>query len=118
MTVHGTLGSGFQEVIYHRAMDIEMTRMNLSFYREAEMPLMYGGYKIGTRTMDFLVEKCVMLELKVTEKLKEVHLSHAMNSLEAYNLEIGLLVNFGTQSLEYKTIRPFGWTQDSGLRDP
>ena len=56
-----------------------------------------------------------MLEIKVTDKLKEVHKSHAMNYLEAYNLEIGLLVNFGAQSLEYKQIRPFGWTQDTGL---
>jgi GxxExxY protein len=115
MTVHGTLGYGFQEDIYHRAMAIEMMRMNLSFYQEAEMPLMYGGHEIGTRRMDFLVENCVMLELKVTDKLKKVHQSHAMNYLEAYNLEIGLLVNFGAPSLEYKQIRPYGWTQDTGL---
>lgn len=118
MTVYGTLGNGFQDVIYHRAMAIEMTRMRLSFHQAYEMPLMYGGQEIGTRRMDFLVENCVMVELKAIEALKEVHVSHAMNYLEAYNLEIGIIINFGAGSLEYKQINPFGWNLDSDLSTP
>ncbi len=87
-----------------------MGRMNLSFYREAEMPLLYGGYEIGVRTMDFLVEGCVMLDLKVIDRLTAVHRAHAVNYLDAYDLDIGLLVNFGALSLEYKQVnRSMGW---------
>lgn len=102
--VHGTLGNGFQEVIYQRAMEIEMRNQELNFSREFEMPIYYEGIQIGTRRVDFLVEEIISVELKAVTHLESVHLAQAMNYLEAYNLEVGLLINFGTNSLEFKRL--------------
>lgn len=104
MQVHRTLGNGFQEVIYQRALAIEMTLEGLSFQREMEMPIFYREEQIGTRRVDFFVENCVMLELKAIEKIEDVHKAQAINYLEAYNIADGLLINFGTLSLEFKRL--------------
>ncbi len=104
MKVHSTLGNGFQEVIYQRAMAIEMKKQGLEFQREMEMTIFYEGYNIGTRRVDFFVEENIMVELKALIKLEEVHLAQAMNYCQAYNLPIGLLINFGAKSLEFKRV--------------
>ncbi len=104
MKVHSTLGNGFQEVIYQRAMSIEMDKLSLQFQREMEMTIYYEGIDIGTRRVDFFVEEKIMVELKALIKLEEVHLAQAMNYCQAYNLPIGLLINFGSKSLEFKRI--------------
>lgn len=104
MKVHSTLGNGFQEVIYQRALAIEMAKQGLSFQREMEMKIYYAGQEIGTRRVDFLVEGKVMVELKALITLEEVHLAQAINYLEAYGLEVGLLINFGAKSLEYRRV--------------
>ena len=104
MKVHSTLGNGFQEVIYQRALEIEMEKWGLSFARELEMNIFYDGIEIGTRRVDFLVEEKVMVELKALTKLEDVHLAQALNYLEAYKLETGLLINFGTKSLEFRRV--------------
>jgi GxxExxY protein len=104
MKVHTTLGNGFQEVIYQRAMVIEMGKHGLSFQRELEMPIFYAGEDIGTRRVDFLVEERVMVELKAVMLLEDVHLAQALNYLEAFRLEVGLLLNFGAKSLEFKRL--------------
>jgi GxxExxY protein len=104
MTVHKTLGNGFQEVIYQRALEIEMRLAGISFNREHEMPIFYREEQIGTRRVDFLVEGIISVELKALIKLEDVHFAQAINYLEAYNLEIGLLLNFGARSLEYKRL--------------
>jgi GxxExxY protein len=104
MEVHKILGNGFQEVIYQRALEKEMVLQGLVFSREFEMPIIYKGEQIGTRRVDFLVEGVVSVELKSVVKLEDAHLAQAINYLEAYNLEIGLLINFGTKSLEYKRL--------------
>jgi len=104
MTVHKALGNGFQEVIYQRALEIEMSLESLAFNRELEMPIYYRGQQIGTRRVDFLVEGVISLELKAITKLEDVHLAQAINYLEAYNLEIGLLINFGENSLNFKRL--------------
>jgi GxxExxY protein len=101
MTVHKTLGNGFQEVIYQRALEIEMQFAGIKFSREFEMPIYYRTYQIGSRRVDFLVEEKVSVELKALIKTEPVHLAQAINYLEAYNLEIGLLINFGAISLEF-----------------
>lgn len=103
-TVHGTLGNGFQEVIYQRALEIELNKGGLHFQREYEMPIWYDGYNIGSRRVDFLVEQKISVELKAIIQLQAVQLAQAMNYLEAYNLEIGLLINFGAKSLAYKRL--------------
>ncbi len=104
MVVHRALGNGFQEVIYQRALAIEFTKAGLIFQRELEMPIYYDGQNIGTRRVDFLVQEVISVELKALTKLEDVHLAQAINYLEAYNLEIGMLINFGAKSLEFKRI--------------
>ena len=104
MKVHQILSNGFQEVIYQRALEVEMTHQDLSFEREKEMPIFYRGQQIGTRRVDFFVEEIIMVELKAITKLESVHLAQAFNYLEAYNMRIGLLINFGAKSLEFKRV--------------
>ena len=102
MTVHKALGNGFQEVIYQRALEIELSLADLKFNREFEMPLFYREQHIGTRRVDFLVDGLISVELKATTNLENVHFAQAINYLEAYNLEIVLLINFGDTSLKFK----------------
>ena len=102
--VHGILGNGFQEVIYQRAMQIEMNLEKINFGREVEMEIFYKGFDIGTRRVDFFVEEKILVELKAVINLEDVHLAQAINYLEAYNLEIGLLINFGARSLQFKRL--------------
>jgi len=104
MEVHKTLGTGFQEVIYQRALAVEFEATGLSFSREHEMHIDYKGRGIGTRRVDFLVAGKVMVEIKALTKLEDVHLAQAINYLEAYKLEVGLLLNFGAKSLEFKRV--------------
>jgi GxxExxY protein len=104
MRVHSALGNGFQEVIYQRAMVIEMGDEGIEFSREHEMPVYYKNQHIGTRRVDFLVEEKISVELKALINLEDVHLAQAINYLEAYNLEVGLLINFGARSLEYRRL--------------
>ena len=104
MKVHSALGNGFQEVIYQRALAIEMQKQSLEFQREMEMTIYYDGIEIGTRRADFFVEDSVMVELKALEKLEDVHKAQAINYCEAYNIADGLLINFGAKSLEFKRV--------------
>lgn len=104
MEVHKLLGNGFQEVVYQRALGREMVLQGLSFAREFEMPIFYKEVHIGTRRVDFLIEEVISVELKALIKIEDVHLAQAINYLEAYNLEIGLLINFGAKSLEFKRL--------------
>ncbi len=104
MQVHNTLGSGFQEVIYQRALAIEMRLAGLAFQREMAMPIFYREEPIGSRRVDFFVEQAVMVELKAIEKVEDVHKAQAINYLEAYHIADGLLINFGGQSLEFKRL--------------
>jgi len=104
MEVHKHLGNGFQEVVYQRALSIEMKMQGIEFSREHEMNLQYKGHDIGNRRVDFLVENKIMVEVKALIKLEDVHLAQAMNYIEAYNLEIGLLINFGAKSLQHKRV--------------
>jgi len=104
MEVHKHLGNGFQEVVYQRALAIEMQLQNIRFSREHEMSLQYKGYDVGTRRVDFFVEDKIMAEIKAVINLEDVHLAQAMNYVEAYNLEIGLLINFGARSLQFKRV--------------
>ena len=104
MKVHSALGNGFQEVIYQRAMEIEMGDSGIAFKREFEMPVFYKQQQIGTRRVDFLAENLVSIELKALIQLEDVHLAQAINYLEAYDLEVGLLINFGARSLDFKRV--------------
>lgn len=105
MKVHRTLGNGFQEVIYQRALEIEFKLQGIEHRREMEMEIFYEGIEIGTRRVDFFVENTVMVELKaISTGLEDVHKAQAINYLEAYHVATGLLINFGKQSLEFKRV--------------
>ncbi len=112
MKIHNTLGNGFQEVIYQRCMVLEMEKQGLNFEREKEIPIFYEGVNIGTRRADFLVEDSIIIELKATIKLEDVHLAQALNYVEAYKKDTGLLINFGAKSLEFKRVFRKNLNQD------
>lgn len=104
MEVHRFLGNGFQEVIYQRALAIEMRRQGLNFAREFEMTVFYKDEYIGKRRVDFLVEDVVSVELKARSALDDTHLNQAINYLEVYHIQTGLLINFGAKSLQFKRL--------------
>ncbi len=104
MAVHNQLGNGFQELIYHRALAIEMTKQGLKFQDEMEVVIFYNGIAIGKRRVDFLVESVIPVEIKAVRELDNVHLAQAINYLEAYKMEVGLLINFGSIRLQFHRI--------------
>ena len=104
MKVHNTLGNGFQEVIYQRCLAIELRKAGLDFIREKEQPIFYDGEEVGTRRADFIVEGNIMVELKALINLEDVQLAQAKNYAVAYDLPVGLLINFGANSLQYKKV--------------
>lgn len=104
MKVHNTLGNGFQEVIYQRCLAIELERAKLNFGREVNQNIFYDGILVGTRRADFVVENQIIVELKAVINLENVHLAQAKNYVIAYNFPIGLLINFGSTTLQYKKV--------------
>jgi GxxExxY protein len=104
MEVHRILGNGFQEVIYQRALKKEFDSQYISHTREIEMPIYYKETAIGSRRVDFFVEEKILVEIKAIVQLEDVHLAQALNYLEAFNIEIGLLLNFGSTSLQFKRL--------------
>lgn len=102
MNIHSELGNGFPEIIYHRSLAIELQERGLSYVRELAMPLYYKDKEVGKRRLDFLVEKTVLVELKAVSEIDETHYNQVLNYLTAYNIEIGLLLNFGEKSLKFK----------------
>ena len=104
MKVHNKLGPGFPEVIYQRSLAIELDRAGLSFQREKEQVVYYDNVKVGVRRADFVVENKVIVELKAKFRLDDGHLMQAKNYTVAYDFAKGLLINFGSKSLEYKLL--------------
>ncbi len=104
MEIHRQLGAGFQEVIYQRCLEIELGVKGLPFGREVEQPIYYKGNKVGTRRADFIVDNRIVVELKAVLALENAHIVQAKNYLHAYDLDLGLLINFGGDSLEVKRI--------------
>jgi GxxExxY protein len=98
------MGPGFQEVIYQRCLGIEFTKAGLSYYREKEQTVYYQGIEVGTRRADFIVEEKVVVELKALVNLEDVNIAQAKNYTVAYDFALGLLLNFGSKSLQYKLL--------------
>lgn len=118
MKVHNTLGNGFQEVIYQRCLAIELEKAGLSFGREIEQTIFYEGIEVGTRRADFVVESQVIVELKALINLEDVHLAQAKNYVVAYDFPIGLLINFGAISVQFKKVfNPKYNRQNQDLQD-
>lgn len=113
MKVHRSLGPGFQEVIYQRCLAIEMERAGLSFVREQEHVIYYEGMEVGTRRADFVVENKIVVELKALVNLEDVHLAQAKNYVVAYDFPNGLLINFGSKSLQHKLLFNPKYQRDS-----
>jgi len=104
MNMHNKLGNGFQEVIYQRCLSIELERAGLKFGREIDQTIYYDDIEVGTRRADFVIENKVVTELKAIINLEEVHLAQAKNYVVAYDFPLGLLINFGSVSLQHKLI--------------
>ncbi len=104
MKVHNTLGNGFQEVIYQRCLALELQKAGLNFGREIEQTIFYEGIEVGIRRADFVVENKIIVELKAVINLEDVHLAQAKNYVVAYDFPIGLLINFGAVSLQFKKV--------------
>jgi len=104
MKVHNTLGNGFQEVIYQRCLALELEKSRILFAREKEQEIFYDGKYVGTRRADFVVEESVIVEIKAVINLEDVHLAQAKNYVVAYDKPVGLLINFGAKSLQFKKI--------------
>jgi GxxExxY protein len=101
MEVHNILGNGFQESIYQRALAFELDKTGLHFAQEFSMPILYKGIQLGTRRVDFFVEDKISVELKAIIELEKAHIAQAINYLETYKLEVGLLLNFGNTKLQF-----------------
>jgi GxxExxY protein len=104
MKVHNRLGNGFQEVIYQRCLAIELEKSGLNFGREIDQTIYYDGIEVGTRRADFVVEGQVIVELKALINLEDVHIAQVKNYVVAYDFAIGLLINFGATSLQFKKV--------------
>jgi GxxExxY protein len=102
--VHSHFKNGYPEQIYQKALAVEMSNAGLSFIRECERDIVFEGVLLGTRRVDFLVENCVPVELKAVSALDDSHLAQAINYLELFELEIGLLINFGEKSLRFRRL--------------
>jgi GxxExxY protein len=102
MKVHTDLGGGFPEVIYQRSLAVELKEQNISFVREVSKPLFYKNVEVGKRRADFIIDNKVLVELKAVSELEGTHINQILNYLTAYKIEIGLLINFGGDSLTFK----------------
>lgn len=103
MTVHRNLGGGnFTENIFHRALLLELSEVGIVFASEKELPVFYKGTLIGKKRIDVLVDDKILVELKAVYQLEKLHFNQVINYLKVFNLEVGLLVNFGTASLQVK----------------
>jgi GxxExxY protein len=104
MEVHRTLGPGFQEYVYQRALEIELNKRKTKNAPEFEIKILYKGEYIALRRVDFLVNDIITIEIKAKAELDDVHLAQAINYLEASHYPIGLLINFGAKSLQFKRL--------------
>ncbi len=103
-TVHTTLKSGYPEKIYQKALALELKAEGLMFDEGISIPVYYHNVKIGTRIVNFLVEEIICIEIKAQSVLENRHLAQTFRYLDSFNLEVGLLINFGESSLNYKRL--------------
>lgn len=104
MKVHSKMGNGYREAIYQKCLEVEFKKAGLLFSRELEVNVFYEDFIVGKRRVDFLVEEVIAVELKAITELDQENLNQALNYLEAYKKEIGLLINFGSKKLQFKRL--------------
>lgn len=102
MKVHSTIGPGFPERIYHRCLIIELGLLGLKCQSEIEKDIFYTGIKVGCRRLDIIVEDKVLIELKAISEMNNGEINQIINYLNLFQLEVGLLLNFGKPSLQFK----------------
>lgn len=100
LEVHRTLGAGYLESIYHKAMRIELQHQRLKHESERSVTVYYRGQALHNQRIDLIVEKQVVVEIKSVERLEQVHKSQVVSYLRATNLRVGLLINFNTDWLK------------------
>jgi GxxExxY protein len=104
MKVHSYFGLGFPEVIYQRAIFIELEKAGLKCQSEVEKEICYDERLIGKRRLDLIVEEVVLVEIKAVSELDKAAVNQVLNYLNVFNIEVGLLLNFGCESLQYKRL--------------
>ena len=102
MEVHKKLDPGYPEYIYHRALITEFRLQNVAFEDEYDIKIYYKRQQVGVRRVDFLIEKIIPVEIKAVSELSDTNIAQAKNYLESGGIEIGLLINFGASSLQFK----------------
>ena len=104
MTVHRKMKNGYTEAVYQKCLAIELKKIGIEFLQEADIGIYYDNTIVGRRRVDFLIENKIAVELKAVSELTDTHLAQALNYLETNRLEIGLLINFGAKSLQFKRL--------------
>lgn len=105
MEVHKELGHGFVESVYDEAFGIELQRMGLNFEYQKELEIFYKGQKLEKKfRVNYLIEKKILVENKATKGISEVDEAQMHNYLKATGLRLGLIINYGLSSLEYRRI--------------
>lgn len=110
MEVHGQLGAGFAEAVYHQALALELTARSILFRREADLPVFYKGQRLDCAyRADFVCFESIIVELKAIQALTSADDAQVLNYLKATRLERGLLLNFGRPSLEHRRLVLSSW---------
>jgi len=104
MKVHRHFGLGFPEIVYKRALIIELKKIGLRFKQEIERDIMYDDQLIYKRRLDLIVEDVVLVELKAITEVDNGDYNQILNYLRVFRLEVGLLINFGAPSLQFKRL--------------
>ena len=104
MKVHRKMGRGYRELIYSRCLAIEFKKAGINFQKEYERPIFYYDDVVGKKRVDFVIEDKISLEIKAITELTENELNLALNYLESHQFQHGLLINFGSKSLQFKRL--------------
>lgn len=104
MKVHRVIGPGFPEIIYHRCMLIELRRKGVNCSSEIKKDIYFEGNHVGSRRLDLLVEDKIIVELKAVTVVEPLYYVQIINYLKLFRMDVGLLLNFGTTSLEFRRI--------------
>jgi GxxExxY protein len=102
MKVHSYFGSGFPEVVYKRTLTIELQKIGLNYQTEVEKDIYYEDVFIGKRRLELIIEDKILIELKAIKEVGKSCYNQVINYLKIFGLEVGLLLNFGTDSLQFK----------------
>ena len=116
MLVHRNLGGGnFTENIFHRALLLELAEAGIVYESQKELPVYYKQRLIGKKRVDIFVENKVLVELKAIAEFEKIHFNQVINYLKVFNIEVGLLINFGTASLQVKRFVNSNYKSDDAI---